>query len=262
MVYNVGMSKKICAFLCCLVLCLSLCCVTAGIAWAQDGNYVLIEEEGIQIIVYSDIGLDSFVLPTGFTVQYNGVTFTLDGVEYARVTFAGMEGRILKADLDKCGVSSTAKELPTVTVTSNLNGVFRIKDDGTRPFEDLTAGDTLTFLGTRTVGDVQYYAVRRNADKYNIYFVPQANANAEEITQTLYPKDPDPVIPDGPGNTVDVGDGDKSDSIPWARLVLIIGIIVPIILLFFLLFKPKRGTKRPRRQIYDQEEEDYDIDEM
>lgn len=262
MVYNDTMSKKIGAILCCIVLCLSLCCVTAGWAMAADGNYVLIENEGIQFIVNSDIGLDTFVLPKGFTVAYRGETSTLDGIEYARVTYAGMEGRIRKSDLDKCSVSPTAIDLPSVTVTSNLNGVFRIKEDGSRPFEDLSEGETLTFLGMRTVGDIPYFAVCRNGDRYNVYFVPQANANADEITQTLYPQEPQPVVPENPSGTVNVGDTDKSDSIPWARLVLIIGIIVPIILLFFLLFKPKRGAKRPRRQIYDQDEEDYDIDEM
>ncbi len=259
MVYNMGMKKW---FVCvCVILAVAL--AAAPVALAEEAHYVVPQGTDIYFEHFDfdeDTGATSrsaFLLPAGFTVQFNGFT---SGNNKAKVFFGGLNGYISATDWAKmsANASTTAIALPSIEVKVDDLTVYRFVDDGRKEVA-IAGGQKLYYLGNYThVNGVRYYATRMEGDTSFVYYALVSHANEAEIEQVLHPTT----------NVVEVveptAEVEKNETkqFGWVRFVLILGIVVPLITILFMIIKPKAAKRRQHREIYDGDD-DYDgIDEV
>lgn len=256
--------KRLSFLLLITILLFSLVALSPVTALAEDISYLEIDRDGVCLYRNEYQPAPLFVIPKTFYVKIIDAHRYPD---YAIVEYNGVEGLVKLGDTS--GKTLINVENPYYTarnISAHINSYLYTSPSFEAQSTIKAYGLTLTYLGKvqgekGTYGTSTWFAVLYTNQ---VYFIHSAmTENLDLLEETFAPVHPNSIVTNAStGETVSEDDGDTApaSSFDTVRLLLIIGMIVPIVIILFLLFRPRRKRGRVRGSRHDRysDEEEYD----
>ena len=249
------------------------------LAYAAEGEtYLEIDRDGVYLYDNTLVTPPLFVIPRTYYVKVVDPNYASG---FWIVEYNGVRGLIKISDVS--GKTTTDVENPYYTGTnvSAYADTFLYERPNFASKTQVAAyGLTLLYLGKAKGEQHNYSTDTWFAVRYSdqIYFIHSAmTANLNLLEATFSPVHPNSVKEASATlSESEEGSTEKapSDGFDLVRLLLILGMIVPIVIVLFLLFRPKRhsdrirerderehserGRRSPRERYYRDEEDYYD----
>ena len=231
-------------------------------ALAEEVTYYEIDRDNVCLYKNAYRPDVLFVIPKTYYVKY---LETADSLYYV-VEYNGVEG-LLRID-DISGKSLVNVQNPYYTATNisaHINSYLYQKPSFSAATNLSAYGLTLTYLGkvqgeAGTYGTSTWFAVLYTNQ---VYYVHAAmTENLDLLESAFSPVHPNSVTSAGGSETQPMAESEAEEegSFDTLRVLLVVGMTLPIIVILFLLFRPrkkKRVNNNSRRDRY-REEEDYD----
>ena len=258
--YNVRM-KRVLILIFIVILWAST--LSPALCQAEEVPYLEIDRDNVCLYKNAYRPDVLFVIPKTFYVKYLD---TADSIYYV-VEYNGVEGLLRIEDVSGKQTVNVANPYYTATnVSAHINSFLYSKPS----FSALTAlsayGLTLTFLGKAqgeagTYGTPTWFAVLYTNQVYYIHSA--MTENLDLLESAFAPVHPNSATyPASSGKYVVTPEIKNSEgSVDALRIALVVGMIVPILIILFLLFRPhkrKPVKRRSTRDRYPREEEEYD----
>ena len=249
-----------------------------ALAYAEEGTYLEIDRDGVYLYDNTLVTPPLFVIPRTYYVKVVDPNYASG---FWIVEYNGVRGLIKISDVS--GKTTTDVESPyyTATTVSAYPDTFLYEKPNFESKTQVKAyGLNLLYLG-KTKGEQHNYGTDTwFAVSYtdHVYFIHSAmTANLNLLESSFAPVHPNSVKEASatPSESEETStEKAPSDGFDLVRLLLIIGMIVPIVIVLFLLFRPgrrsdrlrqrdererpERGRRSPRERYYRDEEDYYD----
>lgn len=225
-----------------LILVLLVSCIVLPTAYASETEYIKVK--GSDTIFYNDDINQLFVVTEGCYVKF----LSDNGDGYTNVNYFGLTGKIETTSLDfntkTTGDDSLFGQSKTV-LTSAKTSLFDLPGS-TKFAVNLEPQKDVTPLGNITVGSDNYTYVKVTLSSGTYYgAIFRENIPAYEIVPpsvSVAPPTQNPDNPNGGGSTSLNPDDTKAPENNLVRILLIIGICVPVLIIVFLIFKPVKPS--------------------
>ena len=235
----------------------SICPVTAV---AEEDEYLLIANENVSLYADTRKAPALFTLPKTYYVKVLELNY--DGT-YHKVAYNGVEGLVKINEVSSKTVKGVQDPYYTAqTISAHISTHLYLQpsfaesaDSGVGAY-----GKSLTFLGKisgekGTYGTPTWFAVLYSGD---VCYIHSAMTENLDLLESGIPAHPNSNVGSSteegkPNATSDKTKG--SSDVDVVRILLILGMFVPIVIILVVLFRPRR--KRARNRI-DREEEDDD----
>ena len=245
-------------FLIAAVLCLSS--VAPCSAAAETSFYLKVERDDVSLYENTAVQAAMFTLPKTFYVKIVRVSYTS---VYHLVEYNGVRGLVKASDFSESPVENVPNPYYTSTsIVAHVETVLYSSPSFSSRTEIAANGLSLTYLGKvngekGTYDTPVWFAVLYANEVY--YLHCSLTNNLSLLESSFSPVHPNSVVQPASADPVS-GSKDAASpktSFDLVRLLLIIGMIVPLIVIVFLLFKPKRRRSAPQRR-YNERYDDYD----
>ena len=249
----------ICVLLLIFVLtAFSICPVTAV---AEEDEYLLISGENVSLYADTRKAPALFVLPKTYYVKV--VELNYDGA-YHKVEYNGIEGLVKINEVSSKTVKGVQDPYYTSqSVSAHISTHLYLHPSFADSADSGIAayGKSLTYLGKisgekGTYGTSTWFAVLYSGNDV-VYYIHSAMTENLDLLEKSTPVHPNSASSSG---TVDeeaaaAQNKDKgSSSVDTVRILLILGMFVPIVIILVVLFRPRRKLVHSRRS---EEEDDY-----
>ena len=222
------------------------------LASAEEETYLEIDRDGVYLYDNTLVTPPLFVIPRTYYVKVVDPNYASG---FWIVEYSGIRGLVKISDVG--GKTSANVENPYYTATniSAYADTFLYERPNFSAKTQIAAyGLTLLYLG-KTKGEQHNYSTDtwfavRYADR--IYFIHSAmTANLNVLESTFSPVHPNSIkeasVSDQGAETTEKEKA-PADGFDLVRLLLILGMIVPIVIVLFLLFRPRRRSTRVRHR--------------
>ena len=251
--------KRIPALILVLIIAFSLTAfLPTATAAAEGETYLLIDRENVSLYADTRKAPALFTLPRTYYVKVLELNYD---DYYHRVEYNGIEGLIKISEVSSKTESGVQDPYYTSQNISAHIGTHLYKRPSFAESEDsgiVAYGLSLTYLGKiagekGTYGSSTWFAVL-NAEE--IYYIHSAMTENLDLLETSIPLHPNSSAESslGEGQSAET-DVTKSESkVDVVRVLLIVGMFVPIVIILVVLFRPRRKRYRGR---VDKEEDEY-----
>jgi len=261
--------KRTLAVLCLLLLLLFTAAPIAEKASAEGDEFIEIDRDEVCLYENTKRSSPLFVIPRTFYVRIVERNYTQDEhlVEYngviGLIKINAVSGKVLK---DVENPYYTSKQ-----ITAHVDAILYTSPNFNAKTDIEAAGLALTFLG-KTQGDQGSYGTSvwfavLYTDR--VYYIHSAKTtNLDLLESSFAPIHPNSVPaaaevtepPEGKDTTDKESEGGSFDIV---RILLILGMIVPVIIILFVIFRPRRRRSRVThssddRRYYRDEDDYYD----
>ena len=233
-----------------LLLILFTCTMTLSYvpfsAAAEEDSYLQITKEGVCLYENTVVQDVLFTLPRTYYVKVVKANLTS---LYHLVEYNGVTGLVKSAEVSATPVTNISNPYYTDTTISANAGQYLYAKPSFSEQTNIEAWDlTLLYFGKtsgekRNYGTSTWYAVLYTG---KVYFIHSAMTENLDLLEKDVPPHPssvtEPVETDG-GSTDKQDAAQPSESVDVVRILLIIGMIVPIVIILVVLFRPKKRSK-------------------
>jgi len=247
--------------LCFLLICFLMTCFTFNpvMASAEEEVYLLIDRDNVYLYADSYKKPPLFILPTTYYVK---VIESLDEYYYL-VEYNGIQGLVKSSEVSSKTETNVHDPYYTSLNISAHISTHLYKRPSFADAEDsgiVAYGLSLTYLGKisgekGTYGTSTWFAVLYSGSIYYIHSAMTENLDLLEKSISPHPNSLSSTPSEESSKTSEKKDPDSSSSVDIVRILLIVGMFVPIVIILVVLFRPKR--KRSRRESREEEEDDY-----
>ena len=258
--------KRFIALLLAIFVCATIISFPTAIAAAEDATYLEIDRDNVCLYKNAYRPNALFVIPKTFYVKVLDAEYDSD---YWLVEYNGVEGLLKIREVSGKTLENVSNPYFTAqNVSAHINSYLYDKPSFSAQAGVAAYGLTLTYLGKvpgekGTFGTSTWFAVLYTNQ---IYYIHSAmTENLDLLEASFAPVHPNSVTATASGTESELSEKESSSpqaSFDTVRLLLIIGMIVPIVVILFLLFRPRRrrSFRSNRRDRYDSEEEEYEDD--
>ena len=234
-------------------------------AAAEEDLYLEINRDNVYLYQNTVLQEPLFVIPKTFYVKLKKANLTS---LYHLVEYNGVVGLVKIGEVSSTTYQNVANPYYTATTLSPHIDASLYESPSFSAKTDIPAyGLSLTYLGKvqgekGTYGTQIWFAALYTNQVYYIHSAKTGNLDLLE--PSFAPVHPNSVVSTAASAENGASEGDAlspSGSFDTVRLLLILGMIVPIVIILFLLFRPRRrrrGIRRNRDDRYYSEEEEYD----
>jgi len=236
-------------------------------ACAATDEYLLIGKDGVYLYADRYMPYKLFTIPKTFYVKVINLTQYPD---YYVVEYNGVQGLVKTSDVGRETISDVQNPYFTSqTITPHINTHLYASPNFSDETSISASGLSLTYLGKADGDSGSYDTSVWFAVLYanKLYYLHCSLTNNLGLLESSF-------APVHPNSVVEVptsseGDGGKENNVAVTpqtsfdtmRILLVVGMIVPVVIIIFLLFKPRssgrRGATRRRDRRYP-DEDDYD----
>ena len=246
-----------------IVIALTSLSVLPFTAHAEGEQYLKVGKDDVSLYADKLVPAALFTIPKTYYVKVVTLNYT---TEYHVVEYNGVRGLVKISDVGSETVSDVQNPYFTSqTITAHVNTCLYTSPSFSADTGIAANGLSLTYLGKingdkGSYGSAVWFAVLYANELY--YLHCSLTNNLELLESSFAPVHPNSVVTDAPASAeAQEEDETKPEkSFDVVRLLLIIGMIVPLLIIFVLLFRPRkrRNTtpRRDRRRYPD--EDDYD----
>ena len=247
-----------------LLLAVIVCFAFAAYASAsaETSFYLKVERDGISLYENTAIQAAMFTLPKTYYVKILRLSYA---PSYHLVEYNGVKGLIKISDFSDTPEENVPNPYYTSTlITAHIETVLYSSPSFSSRTEIAASGLSLTYLGKvngekGTYDTPVWFAVLYANEVY--YLHCSLTNNLSLLESSFAPVHPNSVVEPDPSTPASGNAGAAAptkDSFDVVRLLLIIGMIVPLLVIVFLLFKPRRRRSAPQRSRRYDREDDYD----
>ena len=239
------------------------CLPIHAFAHASAAEYLRVGGDNVSLYADKLVPAALFTIPKTFYVKVISLSYTPD---YHVVEYNGVRGLVKASDVGSDTVSDVANPYYTAqTVTAHVNTCLYTAPSFTAETAISASGLSLTYLG-KVNGDkgsydtAVWFAVLYANEMY--YLHCSLTNNLSLLESTFAPIHPNSVVetsvPESEEGTPSESE-ERSGGVDILRILLIVGMIVPLVVILFLLFKPRKrhAATRKRGRPY-RDEDDYD----
>ena len=227
-------------------------------ALAEDTSYLEVTGDNVKLYENTVVQDALFTLPRTYYVKVIRANITST---YHLVEYNGVEGLVKVAEVSGTPITNVSNPYYTSTRISAHAGQYLYNKPVFSEQTNIAAGDlTLLYLGKiegekRNYGTATWFAVQYTN---KVYYIHSAMTENLDLLESGIPAHPNSNVGSSteegkPNATSDKTKG--SSDVDVVRILLILGMFVPIVIILLVLFRPRR--KRARNRI-DREEEDDD----
>jgi len=231
-------------------------------AHADSAEYLRIGGDNVSLYADKLVPAALFTIPKTFYVKVISLSYTPD---YHVVEYNGVRGLVKVSDVGNSTLTDIQNPYYTAqTVTAHVNTCLYTAPNFTAETGISASGLSLTYLG-KVNGDkgsydtAVWFAVLYANEMY--YLHCSLTNNLSLLESTFAPIHPDSVIetsvPAKESGAL-AAEAKASGGSSVLRILLIVGMIVPLVVILVLLFKPKRQTSTRKRSRHYSEADDYD----
>ena len=260
--------RRILTLLLAVILIASIFAPVTLFASASNAEYLRVGGDNVSLYANELVPVALFTLPKTYYVKVISLSYTQD---YHIVEYNGVRGLVKVSEVGSNTVSDVENPYYTAqTVTAHVNTYLytspKFSASTSVPAQELS----LTYLGKvngekGTYDSSVWFAVLYANELYYLHCAMTNNLSLLE--STFAPVHPNSVV-DGTeqgGENVSIGEeGEDEGGVSIVRVLLIVGMIVPLLIVIFLIFKPKKRpepTRRRSRRYPDEDDyDDYDDD--
>ncbi|GEM_PF-2446622 len=258
------MKRKVFSIALVALLILSLFGIPCFSAQADASFFLKVESDSVSLYENTAVQAAMFTLPRTFYVKVVRLSYTSS---YHLVEYNGVRGLVKTSDFSSPPEENVPNPYYTGTnVTAHVNTYLYFAPSFSSRSEIEASGLSLTYLGKVSGEKGSYdtsvwFAVLYANEVY--YLHCSLTNNLSLLESSFRPVHPNSVEPaSGNPTTEKTDEAESGASFDVVRLLLILGMIVPLVVIVFLLFKPKRKRRSTkRRNNYDSyypDEDDYD----
>lgn len=244
----------ICVLLLIFVLtAFSICPVTAA---AEEDSFLEITQNDVRLYENTVVQDPLFVLPKTYYVKLLKANITST---YHLVEYNGVKGLVKAAEVSASPVSNVSNPYYTSrNITANA-GQYLYSKPAFSDQTNLLAGElTLVYLGKiagekRNYASATWFAVLYAGQVYYIHSAMTEDLDLLEFGIPAHPNSASSGTVDEKAGAAQNNDKGAS-SVDTVRILLILGMFVPIVIILVVLFRPRRKLVHSRRS---EEEDDY-----
>lgn len=246
--------KRIAIFILLLTLVTSAFCFAPAVASAEDVSYLKISGDNVYLYENTVVQDVLFTLPRTYYVKVLKLNIT---PVYHLVEYNGVTGLVKSADLS----SSTVANVPNPyyvgrNVSAHAGQYLYKKPLFSEQTNLIASGLNLVYLG-KTTGEKHNYSTSTwFAVLYanEIYYIHSAMTEDLDLLEFGIPAHPDSASSSEESTETDAATP-PAKSVDTVRILLILGMFVPIVIILVVLFRPRKRLSRSRN---DREAEDDD----
>lgn len=243
------------------ILCFSVAAPIS--ASAETSFYLKVERDNVSLYENTAIQAAMFTLPKTFYVKIVRLSYA---PTYHLVEYNGVRGVIKISDF----TSEPEENVPNpyytaTTITAHIDTKLYESPSFLAKTEIAASGLSLTYLGKvngekGTYDTPVWFAVLYANEVYYLH-CSQTN-NLSLLESSFAPVHPNSVVKTEPAASASAGKSaaQGKDTFDIVRLLLIVGMIVPLFVIIFLLFKPHRRPSSGSRRRYRGDRGEYDDD--
>ncbi|MBO7390419.1 MAG: hypothetical protein J6U39_03135 [Clostridia bacterium] len=259
--------KRTFLFILAIVIALTSLSALPFTAHADTVQYLKVGKDDVSLYADKLVPAALFTIPKTYYVKVVTLNYT---TEYHVVEYNGVRGLVKIADVGSEPVSDVQNPYFTSqSITAHVNTCLYTSPSFSADTGIAANGLSLTYLGKingdkGSYGSAVWFAVLYANELY--YLHCSLTNDLDLLESSFTPVHPNSVAADAslPTETQEGSeDGENaSKSFDVVRLLLIIGMIVPLLIIFALLFRPRKrksATPRRDRRRYP-DEDDYDDD--
>ena len=249
--------KRIVAFILIFAFALSLTAFFPVLtASAEEESYLLIDRDNVSLYEDTRKAPVLFVIPRTYYVKVLELNYDEN---YHKVEYNGIEGLIKISEVSSKTISNVQNPYYTTQSISAHISTHLYKRPSFAETEDsgiVAYGATLTYLGKisgekGTYGTSTWFAVRYSGNE-KPYYIHSAMTENLDLLETEIPAHPDSGIQGAVGSEgqkTSESEEPASKGVDVVRILLIVGIFVPIVIILVVLFRPPK--KRARNKAED-----------
>ena len=253
-----------------LTLLLAVLFITAIIApvtlsaAATGAEYLRVGGDNVSLYANELVPVALFTLPKTYYVKVLKLSYT---PEYHIAEYNGVRGLVKISDVGTNVVSDVENPYYTAqTITAHVNTYLYTSPNFSAATAIEANGLSLTYLGKvngdkGTYDTAVWFAVLYANEVY--YLHCSLTNNLGLLESTFAPVHPNSVLTEDEQGKEVAAVTEKTQEgggVDIVRVLLIVGMIVPLLIVVFLLFKPKRRPAMQRRARRYPDEDDYDDD--
>lgn len=235
------------------------------VAQAEEILYLEIDRDNVCLYENTRRAAALFVIPRTYYVKI--IDDSYDG-EFLLVEYNGVQGLVKNGDVSgKTLVNVTDPYYTDKSISAHIDTYLYSKPSFSYKSNVVAYGQTLTYLGKiqgekGTFGTATWYTVLYSDQVYFIHAAMTENLDLLESTfAPIHANSIVTVITTPEETPQEETETPEQASFDTVRLILIIGMIVPILIILFLLFRPRRPRRLRHsnaRDRYYRDEEEYD----
>ncbi len=229
-------------------------------AQAETSFYLKVERDGVSFYENTAVQAAMFTLPKTYYVKVVRLAYA---PSYHLVEYNGVRGLVKISDFTEEPEENVQNPYYTsTTITAHVETVLYESPSFSSRTEIGASGLSLTYLGKvngekGTYDTSVWFAVLYANEVY--YLHCSLTNNLSLLESSFAPVHPNSVVQTA-SNDPASGSADaikEKTGFDLVRLLLVVGMIVPLLIIVFLLFKPRRRRAAPQRsERYDRD--DYD----
>ena len=232
-------------------------------AQAEGDQYLKVGKDDVSLYADKLVPAALFTIPKTYYVKVVTLNYT---TEYHVVEYNGVRGLVKISDVGSETVSDVQNPYFTSqTITAHVNTCLYTSPSFSADTGIAANGLSLTYLGKingdkGSYGSAVWFAVLYANELY--YLHCSLTNDLELLESSFAPVHPNSVVQDAAVTAESQGEDETKPekSFDVVRLLLIIGMIIPLLIIFVLLFRPRKrrnATPRRDRRRYP-DEDDYD----
>ena len=230
------------------------------VAYAEEDTYLLVERDNVSLYADTRKAPALFTLPRTYYVKLLEANYDEN---YHRVEYNGVEGLVKISEVSAKTESGVRDPYYTAQNISAHISTHLYKRPSFSDNEDsgiVAYGLSLTYLGKiagekGTYGTSTWFAVLYSGNVYYIHAAMTENLDLLETSVPLHPNSAAaPSVQEGQSESDKTGN-ESGSSVNIVRVLLIVGMFVPIVIILVVLFRPRK--KRVRSKDRAEQEDDY-----
>ena len=253
--------KRIVALILITIFTLSLTAFLPAVtAVAEEGSFLLIDRDNVSLYADTRKAPALFTLPRSYYVKVLELNYDEN---YHRVSYNGIEGLVKISEVASKAEDNVQDPYYTAQNVSAHISTHLYKRPSFAEGEDsgvVAYGLSLTYLGKisgerGTYGTPTWFAVLYSGDVYYIHSAMTENLDLLETSIPLHPNAALTTSASASTENEEQNAENSDDSVDVVRILLIVGMFVPIVIILVVLFRPRK--KRSRSKGDREAEDDY-----